>query len=74
MKKLVLVCLFLCACGGSVETPEVTSVSVVETCDAGVKAPDAGVSDPCAHACDDGGTGAIQLDGQTVLCACPKFR
>jgi hypothetical protein len=73
MKKLILVSFFLAACGGSVDSTEVTSVSDVEACDAGTHEPDGAVFDPCANPpCEDGGRGIVTVDGMQLQCMCPK--
>jgi hypothetical protein len=75
MKKLILVSLFLAACGGSVDSTEVTPVSDVEACDAGSHEPDGAVLDPCANPpCEDGGNGTVYYNGMQLQCMCPKVQ
>jgi len=73
VKLIVAISLFLAACGGSVDSTEVSTVFTVEPCDAGSNAPDGAVFDPCANPpCEDGGNGTVYVDGMQLQCMCPK--
>jgi hypothetical protein len=73
LKLIVLFSLFIVACGGSVDSTEVTSVVTSEPCDAGANAPDAAPVDPCANPpCEDGGNGTVYYNGMQLQCMCPK--
>lgn len=73
--RIILVSLFLGACGGSVDSTEVTSTLDPIPCDAGANTPDGAVLDPCAHPpCEDGGNGTVEYNGVHLQCMCPKVR